>query len=295
MSTNLHSLLGYTLRSSSLLLLGALSFGCGDDDKATTDAGTNPGGGEGGTPAATVTYRGTLVPILAVDTSAPIAVPHLIELLDNDTGKPLSPAVSTMTVAGTGAITLIGPPGPHLMYVHGTGTGGESTVDTILANADVELYDPLVRISNEGLAGIAGGSGDFKDMPDRAALTGAVYWTPNKKRSGTVGCAKIYIDNQTGPDVDQGQRYTAASGLPVPIAAQSQTGTSGVFYFANVKTGMHTFKVSLDDGKTFIGNEHKVFVPFSNAEAKSEYKAVLIQMAFDIDAPANPTLASCPK
>lgn len=275
------------------LLLGALALGCGDDD-GSKDAGTSPGG-DGSVQTDLRTYNGTLVPILAVDTSAPVAVPHFIELLDNTTGQPLVPPVSTMTVAGTGAISITGPKGQHIMYVHGTGTGSDGTTDTVLLNADVDIHDPLIRISTAGLGPLAGQTGGFTDRPDRAALTGAVYWLVDNKRMGTIGCAKVYIDGLTAPDADSDQRYTGPSGLPVPLAMQSQTLRTGVFYFANIKPGSHTMKVSLDDGKTFIGEETKFYIPFVRSQAKSDTKTVLAQLAYYVKGSANPTPKECPQ
>ena len=37
---------------------------------------------------------------------------------------------------------------------------------------------------------------------------------------------------------------------------QQQTLRSGRFYIANATVGTHKLKVSLDDGKTFIGGDH---------------------------------------
>jgi len=293
MSTNVNAVLQFVLRSSAVLLLCAPVVGCGDDDSTPTDAGTKPGAD--GAVSDTYTYRGTLVSIFATDPSGAIAVPHLIEQLDNDTGKPLVPPVTTMSAAGTGAIVFTGPRGKHITYVHGTGTGNESTVDTVLVNADPsDIDDPLIRISSAGLSGVASGSAGFTAKPDRAGLTGAVYWLKDHKRAGTIGCAKIYIDGATGPDLEQDQRYNAPSGLPVPLDQQSQTAAGGVFYFANAKEGKHTIKVSLDDGKTFVGEETSLFIPFSNAEAMSDYKGVLVQMAYYVEAPTNPTPKDCP-
>jgi hypothetical protein len=284
--------LGFVLRSSAFLLLCAPHVGCGDDDKGVADAGGGSGSDGGGSDL--FTYHGTLVSIFATDPSGAVGIPHLLEQLDNDTGAPLVPPVTTMSAAVTGVITFTGPKGKHLTYVHGTGVGNDSTVDTVIANADPsDIDDPLIRISTKGLSGVAEGSADYKAMPDRAGLTGAVYWLLDHKRRGTVGCAKVYIDGATGPDLDQAQRYNAPSGLPVPLTAQSETAAGGVFYFGNAKEGKHTLKVSLDDGKTFPGGETTVFIPFSNSEAMSDQKGVLVQMALYIEAPTNPTLSTC--
>ncbi|MEY4513424.1 MAG: hypothetical protein RLZZ450_5546, partial [Pseudomonadota bacterium] len=188
---------------------------------------------------------------------------------------------------------LTGPRGQHIMYVHGTGTGSDGTTDTVLLNADVDIHDPLIRISTAGLGPLAGQTGGFTDRPDRAALTGAVYWLVDNKRMGTIGCAKVYLDGLTGPDADSEQRYTGSSGLPVTLDMQSQTLKTGVFYFANIKPGAHTMKVSLDDGKTFIGEETKFYIPFARTEAKSDTKTVLAQLAFYVKGPSNPTPSTC--
>ena len=231
-----------------------------------------------------------------------IGIPHLIELRNNDTGAPFNPPITTMSAPGTGAISYRSPKGVvKQLWVHGTGTGAEATYDTVLVNATGETTDKLIRIASAGLVSIAEGSAGFKGRQDRAALAGGIYWTPNKTRMGTVGCAKVYLDGAPGPDVEQDQFYTGPSGLPVPrtcpepaggCVSAAQTLTGGRFYFGNIKTGTHTFKVSLDDGKTFVG-ETKVFVPYTRAEASGESKNVLVQMAVDLDTPANPTPAGC--
>jgi len=293
MFPNVHSVLGFVVRSSAVLLLCAPYVGCGDDDNNNVaDAGGSTGGDGGGGGGETFTFRGTLVPVLATDTTAPIANPHLIELLSPTTGLPLVPPITSMSAPVTGAIDITGPKGRLLTYVHGAGTGENSTVDTVLDGDASKYTDPLVRISSKGLAGLAQGSGDYTPMPDRASMFGAIYWVQNGARKGTVACAKVYIDGATAPDLDQSQRYTAASGLPVPLAMQSETGAGGVFYFGNAKVGAHTLKVSLDDGKTMT-TETPVYIPFPNSAAKSEQKSVSVQMAIYMEANSNPTLPTC--
>jgi len=281
------------------LILSALWFACGDDGGGEATKSATPdavGGGE------FFVYNGTLVSILAVDETMRIGVPHLIELRNNETGAPFDPPITTMSAPETGAISYRSPKGiVKQLWVRGTGTGTDATYDTVLVNASSETSDKLIRIASSGLVSIAEGSAGFKGRSDRAALAGGIYWTPNKTRMDTVGCAKVYLDGATGPDVEQDQFYNAANGLPAPRTCPepaggcvpvSQTLSGGRFYFGNVKVGNHTLKVSLDDGKTFVG-ETKIFVPYSRAEAASPSKNVLVQMAIDLDVPANPTPAGC--
>jgi len=294
---------------SVLLALSAISFACGEDaegDTGSTETGAQPSTGGSGKPAAageTYQYNGTLVSILATDESMRIGIPHLIELRNNDTGAPLVPPISTMSAAGTGAISFKTPKGVlNQFWVRGTGEGSDGTYDTVLVNATSERPDKLIRISTGGLIGLAEGSAGYVGKPDRASLGGSVYWSPDKLRKGTVGCAKVYLDDATGPDLAQDQRYNGASGLPAPISctepagtcvAQTETLSSGRFYFGNITKGTHTLKVSLDDGKTFIGEPTKFFVPYTRAEASSPTKNLIVQIALDMDYPANPTLPTC--
>jgi len=301
----------FALIPSALMVLGALAVGCGDDDDdkgtATPDAGsvldaslgdgggggTDAGGGGGTSPGALTPFSGTLVSILAVDTSAPIATPHVVEILNAATGKSYVPAITGMTTAVTGAFTINAPADPVMIWIKGTGTDATATYDTVIANGTRLSGDKLLRISNAGTAMSANGTGGFVSNPDRAALTGSIYWSQGGARKGTIGCAKVYLDGKTSNDTDQDQLYNAASGLPTTYAMQQQTLKSGRFYVANATVGTHKLKVSLDDGKTFIGNEVTVNVPFARKDASSATKALLVQVGIDIEGAANPTLASC--
>jgi hypothetical protein len=293
----------FALVPSALMVLGALAVGCGDDDGdgdgSNVDSGVGPlidagggGGGDGGSgpaPAPLTDIMGTLVSILAVDTSAPIPTPHLVELL-NPEGKPYTPTISGMTAAGTGTITLKGPADPVSIWIHGAGA---ETYDTVIQGVRRNSGDRLLRISSAGTLSLANQSGGFMNKPDRAALAGTIYWSQQGVRKGTIGCAKVFVDGKTANDTEQDQLYNAASGLPTTIDKQSQTLTGGRFYIANATVGTHKLKVSLDNGATFIGTETSVLVPFPRSAASSVTKAVLVQIGVDIEGDKNPTPAGC--
>jgi len=296
----------YALVPSALMILGALAVGCGDDDGgdgkdnnvdggkpaidgSTPGTGDSGSGGGGAAPAPLTDFSGTLVSILAVDTSAPIPTPHVVELL-NPEGKPYNPTISGMTAASSGTITLKGPADPLMIWIHGAGT---ETYDTAILGARRNSGDKLLRISSAGTLSLANSSGGFTNKPDRAALAGTVYWSQQGVRKGTVGCVKYYVDGKTTNDTEQDQLYNAASGLPTTIDKQSQTLTGGRWYLANATVGTHKLKFSIDDGKTFLGNEVTVLVPFPRSAASSTTKAVLVQVGIDIEGDKNPTPAGC--
>lgn len=290
------------IRSNILAVaLGATAFaiGCGDEDgKAqSSDPVTTADSGAGVPTDKPVVYNGTLVSILAIDATAPIPIPHQLVVLDNDTGLPVDPPITGMSAAGTGAIMLVYPrDGVYALHVKGQGDPSDSTAtyDTVIINARPTDNEKLIRISSAGTASLAENSAGFKPSPERAALAGAVYWAPGGVRKGTIGCAKVYIDGATGPNLEFDQRYMASTGLPTTLDNRDKTPTSGRFFFGNLPKGSHTIKVSLDDGQTFIGpGEVKAFIPLSRAEASSPLKTLLVQMAFDVDVPTNPTPAGC--
>lgn len=283
--------------TSAIMLMGALAVGCGDDkdDKGDGDKNGDAGTGGGGVKE----WTGTLVAITADNADAPILTPHKVSLLNSDTGEPLDPPVETMTSSQNGQATLpIDREKNIAIYIEGVGPAGGamSSYDTVMLNINPDSGDQLLRISSAGTLQIAEGSGGFQAKPDRAAVTGAVYFSPGKVRKGAIGCAKIYIDGHENPeDHDFDQRYMAASSpLPALLSAQDQTSRRGQFYIGNMTEGEHTIKVSLDDGETFIV-EQTFFVPFSREEAKSPTKSVLMQLGLDVDTATNPTPASCPQ
>lgn len=290
--------------SSAILVLGTLALGCGDDDDddgghsvmdAGLDSGSDAGGDGGVVLPGNQTYTGTLVPILAVDTTAPIPQPHEITVLDNETGAPLNPPIVATSAAGTGAVTIPGLPGGRVaLYVKGVGDATTGTYDTVITNVLTSAKNDLVRISSSGTVSAAEQTGGFTPKADHAATAGAIYWTPGGTRRGTIGCAKVFVDGRTGPATEYDQLYNGPSGLPVPLSTQSQTLRSGRFYIANTPVGTHTLRVSLDNGATLLPEVTTFVVPFPRSAAASAVKAVLIQVGIDIDVPTNPTPAGCP-
>ncbi len=286
------------------LSCATLNAGCSDEKEKADgkeDAGGNNGGntdedgGNGGGGTYDVSF--TLVPILAVDTSAPIATPHKVVVLDGLTGQALDPKIETMTESGTGKFTLKNLPKDKTVAIYVAGEGPEttdsSTYDTMLLNFNRLAGDPLFRISSVGTYSIAASTGGFTAKSDRVSLSGAIYWAPGGQRKGSVGCAKICIDGKLA-DADFDPRYVASTGLPTTPSKQDQTIRSGRFFLGNLTEGSHKISASLDDCKTFLGDEVDFFVAFSRAEAMSPLKAVLLQMGLDLDVKDNPTPKSCP-
>jgi hypothetical protein len=277
--------------SSALFLLGALSLGCGDD---SGDGGGDTNG-DGGTDTGK-SYTSTLVGITATNADAPILVSHRVELLDGEE-KPLNPALVSMTSSVDGKVTLTPTADAKSIYVTGVGPAGgmTSTYDTIVANHNWDSGESLLRISSAGTLSVAETTGGFTANPDRAAVSGAVYWTTDgKQRKGAVGCAKLFLDGASAPDEDAAQRYVAMSGLPGKLADQPHTFPGrGQFYIGNLKTGNHTIKATLEDG-TVLG-EKSFYVGKTRAMAASPTKSILYQIAIDITAPTNPTPATCTK
>lgn len=273
--------------------------GCGEEDK--TDDKADPGGdADGGGASGTYDASFTLISVADSDDSNPIVAPHKVVVLDAATGKPLDPPIETTTKAGKFTLKGIPKDTTVSIYVQGVGPAGDdapgSTYDTILLNFNPKAGDPLFRISTAGLLALAPGSADYEVKADRAAAAGAIYWAPSPAgtRKGSVGCAKICIDGKT-PAEDLDVRYIAPnSTLPTTIDRQSETSRSGRFYVGNLTEGKHTLAASLDNCKTTLGDETEFFVPFSRGEAKSEVKAVLLQLFIDLDVASNPTPKSCP-
>jgi len=299
---------------SALVALSCLSLGaagCGEDEKdkpageADAGGGDNGGanaagdGGNGGGGGGTYDASFTLVPITAVDDSNPVATPHKIEVLDAVTGAPLSPAIEATSAAGTGKFTLKGLPKGQAISIYAEGVGdaeeAASTYDTILVNFNPNGGDPLFRISTKGLLGVVPASAGFMVRQDRAAAAGSVYWAPDSgARKGSVGCAKVCI-NGALPTEDLDVRFIPPNQtLPTTLDKQSQTSRSGRFYAGNLPKGKHTLAASVDDCKTTLAPPVEFSVPFTRDEAKSEVKAVILQLFIDLDLPANPTPASCP-
>jgi hypothetical protein len=278
-----------------------------DDDDPRQAAGDAPVRREGGAPppspaqaptpanppASESTRSGTLVPATAVDATVPIRIPHDIVVLNAATGEALDPPVRATSDSQGQFLLPIHPTDVDLaLHVEGQGdaSAGNATFDTVVLGFGA--HDPLVRVWAAGTASIPQQVAGFSARQDRAQLRGTVYVTRAGRRVGVVGCAKLLLDGATGLAIDSDQRYVSANGLPTTPGTLAATEPArGSFYFGNIAKGMHTLRVSVDDGKTFIATRRFV-VPFSRAEATSAYKDMIVQLAIDIEG-SNPTPANC--
>jgi hypothetical protein len=292
----------------AFVALGLVAIACGDDGDDDEDAGgTTAGmGGTGGTTGGSMggneepyVADGTLVPVTASDTSAPLPAVHKIELLNAADGQPLSPPLSTTSESGTGKWKIEGVPAAARVAIHveGAGDAATGTYDTVILNVYKDIPDdPLTRVSSAGTATIAEGSAGYTAKAEAAALSGAIYIVQNKMRVGAVGCAKIYVDDKPSPATEYDQRYIDGNSLPTTLDKQGQTLRSGRFFFGNLAKGKHTLKWSLDNGATFVGDPVEVFIGKGRMDASSAFKAILYQVGIDYIPPdgKNPTPASCP-
>lgn len=244
------------------------------------------------------TFRASLMALGGSDVQALIATPHTVELLQGETGRPFDPPRLTISGQNTGQFTFQGLPlgVPLSLLVHGQGPADStaSTYDAVLLNfTTLEDGAWLPMLGKTGTANVAATLAGFSARPDRAALAGRVFYTRNGRALGSVGCAKVFLDDGGHPAEDAAQRYYAPSGLVTTLSAQAQTLRSGGFYFGNLTPGRHRLSVSLDDGCSFIASE-AFFVPFARAEATSLTKQVLLQFNLGIEGD-DPTPASCPR
>lgn len=290
---------------SAFVACGALAaIGCGDskddpDDNGgdKEDAGTPGGGGTddaGGSSAGTTrTWSGTLVQVLAQDTSAPIKTPHKITAVDNETGTPIEGGkFSTMTSGNDGTWTLKDVPmdKPIAFNLEGAGSATDGTYDAVTINVTNNSVDePLTRVSAAGTATLAEQAAGYKANQDAAGLSIGVYHVVNKKRQAIIGCVKAVLDDSDEKTKAADLRYVTAQGLP--SANQPMTEASrGAMLFGNIPKGKHKVKLTVDDGKTYFGEtEFTIFK--SRAEAVSAFKSILFFMAIDV--PENKTPASC--
>lgn len=270
-----------TLGFSAALLVGA----CGGGGGSGSDGGTEN------------LLQYTLVGVLAVDDSNPIAKPHEIEVLDSATGEPLDPPLILMSEPSTGKVHIDLPEGIIPSYhVVGSGTADEDSYDQILLNTSPDNGDTLFRVSTNGASMLANQTGVFENKDDHAPLAGAVFHTVDGVRVGSVGCAKVYLDDDTtGADESIDQRYSGSNSLPVTLDELDRTLRVGSrFYLANVPPGKHRLRASVDDGETFLG-ETEVVITRARQDAAGPSKLILYQVGIDIESENNPTPANCPE
>jgi hypothetical protein len=305
--------MGFKAMNGKLLVSAFAAFAamstmaaCGGDSKddEKNDSGTPPGGNDAG---ADETYDMDLTLVGVLDLQ-PVAASHKVELLSAETGAALSPKRETMTAQGAGTFKFDDVSRKEGVWIHVVGNGpaggGMSTYDSLSLSAP-DSGDKLIRISTAGTATIAESTGKFTADMGKIAVGGAVYKTEaSGKRVGAIGCAQIFIDDQTtlpsASDDPYSTRYVAATGLPAPLGDtapalnKTLSGTAGgKFLIGNVSKGKHTFKVSMDGGKTFLV-EKEIYIPFTRAEATGETKAFLVLIGLDLPAGMDPTPAGCP-
>lgn len=307
-----------SLLVSAVVALGTTAVGCGDSgdnggnggNGGTTGGGGMTGGSAGGGMmggggGGTYDQKGVLITVLGKSAADFIAQSHMMELLDRE-GKPLDPPITATTSSSDGSWTFKNIPEdrPNQSdWVHVIGVGpasdGNSTYDALVL-ADRYLYGSApslgVRISTVGTASYAESTGNFKADENKIAIGGQIYSVDDSgKQTGSIGCAEVWVDDQPSPYKEFDQRYVASSGLPTDIEgpkAQTQTLTNGKFLIGNVPMGEHTFKVTLDHGKTFLGEPLKINVPFARKDATSDLKNFLVLIGITIKGP-NPTPADC--
>lgn len=299
---------------AALLLTAGLHTACGDDEDEPTTGGTtgdmngdmngdmsgDMNGDMNGDMGDMRTVDLTLVTILAVDDSDPIGESHNIDILDADTGELLEPPGRVTSESGTGKIVFQVPQDQAInLHVMGSGPDSDDTYDLIALNDDANNGETLLRISNVGLSALAENTAAYEGMPDKAALGGAIYLRPNGgPRVGTVGCAQVFIDDDTtGVNDAIAQRYNGPSGLPTTLTEQTRTNSSGRFFLGNIEPGVHTARVSMDGGQTFIGEPTEFRITAAREDALGEAKLIIYTLAVDLDmttAPAIPDGTECP-
>jgi hypothetical protein len=247
---------------------------------------------EAGVPHA-AEWRGTLITWLGRDESSFVSRPHQIELISAESGLRFEPPV-TATNGTAGKFRLQVPDSrPHWVHVVGQGpvTDSMSTYDSLTLWVPAS-GDQLVRIATLGTAATAETTGWFTARPDHVSVQGAVYRVDaTGRRVGRIGCAKIFLDNLPSPALSADQRYIDGV-LPTPLDRRSRTQRTGQWYFGNVAPGQHTFKASVDDGQSFLG-QTTVYVPMARKDASGPFKHVAVILDIDVPGP-DPTPVSCP-
>jgi hypothetical protein len=294
----------------ALASIGAIACDDGEDgDDGTEESPTGGMGGDtgGNTGGATCTgnrpdKKVTLIQVLGQDESAFISQPHMFVGLKPD-GSAYDPPVTAMSNT-SGQATLKGracteEPGWIHVLGYGPASDSMSTYDSLTLSAP-DSGDNLIRISTVGTAATAETTGMFKADQSKIAIGGAVYISePGGKRTGSIGCAQVYMDGNEHPAPGTDQRYIKGV-LPTTWDKLSETELSGKFYFGNVSKGVHKFKVSLDKGATFVDmrkwdgsltKELEINIPFNRDDAKGEFKSFLV--LFGIDVPGGKTPAGC--
>jgi hypothetical protein len=290
--------------SSALLVLGALAFGCGDDDggddsspqldAGNVDSGRVDGGNSGDAgpvatnePVVKADGKMDLLVVITAPSGEPPAPNYVVTAFDNDTGAALN---VTGTTSAAGKLTLSGLPVGKKVTLKVTGQA-PSTIDTYGANYPTEIGggEEILRVVPKAssdivptlLSDMASGY-TFTPDPAKGPISGAVYaWSADKKRQ-LVGCATIKMDNDAGDPI----RYFGPMNLPQAGFTKTSPQNSR-YYIGNTNTGKQTIRAFDSTGKE-IGTS-SVFVLPRSAGAGGDISLI---SAVYVSGP-NPTPAGC--
>jgi hypothetical protein len=238
----------------------------------------------------------TVTSWLATDASNYLPGPREVLVLDSATGMALVPEVRLRTGGMTGKVLIPALPSQLVPSLHVIGTGeAPESHDSISLNFVATDSDGLLRASSSNLAQLVYGGSSVTPRPKRAMLWGSVGWRPRAgKPSRGIGCAQVFLDDAPSPDTVSDQRYVSANGLPTLLSIQDATPIGGLrsFFFGNIAVGAHTVRVSLDGGASFIAETHFV-ISRARQDALGPAAEIAYDLAIDVDAPRDPTPATC--
>jgi len=292
---------------SAIVIYGALalSWSCGGEDEPDGEPGTPgmAGGGDAGPcEPGTIMYKAKVVDATTPSTPVPNAT---VEVLDDETGLPLSPPNTGVSEANGNITLTVDRCKPFAVKARGTAT----YTDTYSYHVRIEASgrdDALFRMGGNTTAVLVPNSAGYPVLPDRSAAAGAVYWkTPAEPLYGVVGCAHIELATGKIPSEgaeDWALRYFAEN-VPSSLAEWPvERGTrknDGRFFVGNAPPGKHTFVAKVNG--TEIGRTDIVIFPRSEASTRvgvppNDAPANLFLAGIYIDAPmgaTNPTPADC--
>lgn len=297
---------------SAIVVFGALAFACGDEkDDAGGDTGggnaSGTGGGTGGDTggpcSGTINYKAKVVDATTPTTGIAGVT---VEVLDDETGQPVSPAITGTSGAGGmigGEVTLtVDKCKPFAVKAR----GNADYTDTYSYHVRIDASgkpDALFRMGSNNTSALVPTLAGYPVLQDRAPAAGAVYWKkPSESTYGVVGCAHIKLADGAGTkDIpeDWALRYfkeTVPSGLEQWKLEWGTRDKDGRFFVGNATPGNHTF-VALVDGKE-IGRTDMVIFPRSTGSTQvmgmpaNLYLAGIYIDATDNSA-TNPTPAGC--
>lgn len=236
---------------------------------------------------------------MVVDATNPAqTVPGItVEVLEGDNGLPLRPPVTGVSRTD-GRVTLtVDRCRPFAVKAR----GNDNYIDTFtsqLQPAASGQPDALIRMASNNWTTVIPAVAQYPVMPDRAPVTGAVYWkTPDMPLYDVVGCAQIETPSGTVPD-DWALRYFMAALPSSPSDWPLGRGTrknDGRFFLGNVTPGIHTLVATVNGEQ--LGKTDVVVFPRSMGGTRVSGSPELLFLAgIYVDAPAgavNPTPADC--